>query len=55
MTQRKPTPSYTAEFRTRGVRLFKENRADYASDNTAYRALATQDSRPKGLNYKGDG
>jgi len=40
MTQRKHTPSYTAEFRTRGVRLFKENRADYASDNAAYRAIA---------------
>jgi len=40
MTQRKPTPSYTAEFRTRGVRLFKENRADYASDNAAYQAIA---------------
>jgi transposase len=40
MTQRKHTPSYTAEFRTRGVRLFNENRADYASDNAAYRAIA---------------
>jgi len=35
MTQRKHTPSCTAEFRTCGVRLFKENRADYASDNTS--------------------
>jgi transposase len=40
MTQRKPTPSYTAEFRARGVRLFNENRADYTSDNAAYRAIA---------------
>ena len=40
MTQRKPTPSYTAEFRARGVRLFKENRAEYASDNAAYLAIA---------------
>ena len=40
MTQRKHTPSYTAEFRTRGVRLFNENRTDYASDNAAYRAIA---------------
>ena len=40
MTQRKHTPSYTAEFRARGVRLFQENRADYASDNAAYRAIA---------------
>jgi transposase len=40
MTQRKHTPSCTAEFRARGVRLFKENRADNASDNAAYRAIA---------------
>ena len=40
MTHRKPTPTYTSEFRARGVRLFKENRADYASDNAAYRAIA---------------
>lgn len=36
MTQRKPTPKYTAEFRAGGARLFKENRADYASDYAAY-------------------
>ncbi len=42
MTQRKPTPTYTAEFRTRGVRLFKKNRADYASDNAAYRAISSK-------------
>ncbi len=42
MTQRKPTPTYTPEFRTRGIRLFKENRADYASDNAAYRAIASK-------------
>ncbi len=42
MTQRKPTPTYTAEFRARGVRLFKENRADYASDNAAYRAISSK-------------
>ena len=40
MTQRKQTPKYTAEFRARGVRFFKENRADYASDNAAYIAIA---------------
>ena len=40
MTEKKSTPSYTSEFRARGVRLFKENRADYASDNAAYRAIA---------------
>ena len=42
MTQRKPTPTYTPEFRTRGVRLFKENRTDYGSDNAAYRAIASK-------------
>ena len=42
MTQRKPTPTYTPEFRTRGVRLFKENRANYSSDNAAYRAIASK-------------
>jgi len=42
MTQRKHTPSYAAEFRMRGVRFFKENRADYASDNAAYRAIASK-------------
>ena len=40
VTPRKPTPFYTAEFRVRGVRLFNENRADYASDNAAYQAIA---------------
>ena len=42
MTERKPTPTYTPEFRARGVRLFKENRADYPSDNAAYRAIASK-------------
>ncbi len=37
MTQRKPTPAYTPESRVRGVRLFNENRANYASDNPAYK------------------
>ncbi len=42
MTQKKHTPTYTAEFRVRGVRLFKENRADYQSDNAAYKAIASK-------------
>ena len=42
MTQRKPTPTYTAEFRERGIRLFKENRSNYSSDNAAYRAIASK-------------
>ena len=40
MTKRRFTPAYPAELRERGVRLFRENRADYASDNAAYRAIA---------------
>ena len=40
MTEKKSTPSYTSEFRARGVRLFKEHRADYASDNAGYKAIA---------------
>jgi transposase-like protein len=46
MTQSKPTPTYTAEFRTRGVRLFIENRAEYASEFKPVRA--------SGLNDPGD-
>jgi len=42
MAQRKPTPTYTAEFRARGVRLCKENRANYSSDNAAYKAIASK-------------
>jgi transposase-like protein len=42
MTQRKPTPTYTAEFRERGIRLFKENRGNYSSDNAAYKAIASK-------------
>ena len=42
MTDKKPTPSYTAEFRARGVRLFHEHRSDYSSDSAAYRAIASK-------------
>jgi transposase len=42
MTQRKPTPTYTFEFRTRGIRLFKENRPNYPSNNAAYKAIASK-------------
>lgn len=34
------TPAYLAERRERGVRLFRENRGNYASDTGAYRAIA---------------
>ena len=40
--KKKPTPTYTAEFRERGVRLYHEHRPDYTSDNAAYRAIASK-------------
>lgn len=40
MTKRHYTPTYPAELRERGVRLFRDHRAEYASDNAAYRAIA---------------
>ena len=40
MTKKNPTPKYTSEFRERGVRLYREQRAEYASDNAAFRAIA---------------
>ena len=40
MTKKRSTPAYPAELRERGVRLFRENRADYSSDSAAYRAIA---------------
>ena len=42
MTERKPTPTYTAEFRERGIRLFRENRSNYSSDNAAYKAIGSK-------------
>lgn len=42
MDEKKHTPKYTAEFRERGVRLFREQRSDYTSDNAAYRAIASK-------------
>jgi len=40
MIKQRFTPAYPAELRERGVRLFRENRADYASDTAAYKAIA---------------
>lgn len=40
ITKRRFTPAYPAELRERGVRLFRENRADYTSDTAAHRAIA---------------
>jgi transposase len=42
MTKKNPHPKYTAEFRERGVRLFRDQRPDYASDNAAYKAIASK-------------
>lgn len=39
-SKKKPTPKYTAEFRERGVRLYRKHRTDYTNDNAAYRAIA---------------
>ena len=38
MSTKKPSPQYTAEFRARGVRLFREQRADHASEFKQVRA-----------------
>jgi len=42
MESKTQTPTYTAEFRERGGRLYREQRADYTSDNAAYRAIASK-------------
>ena len=42
MSTKKPSPQYTAEFRARGVRLFREQRGDHASDNAAYHSIASK-------------
>ena len=40
-SKKKHHPTYTPEFRERGVRLYREHRSDYTSDNAAYRVVAT--------------
>ena len=40
MEPKKFPPRYTFEFRERGVRLYREQRAEYGSDNAAYCAIA---------------
>lgn len=42
MSEKKPTPSYSAKFRERGIRLYREHRSEYTSDNKAYRAIASK-------------
>lgn len=39
MEKKKLPPKYTAEFRARCIRLYKDHRVDYASDNTAFNAI----------------
>lgn len=40
MSQKRYTPAYPVKLRERGVRLFRDHRGEYASDNAAYRAIA---------------
>ena len=40
MDKKKSSPKYTAEFRERGVHLFRQQRPEYDSDNAAYKAIA---------------
>ena len=40
MSKKTYTPTYSVEFRARAIQLFKDHRAEYASDNKAYRGIA---------------
>ena len=42
MSKQRYTPAYPAELRERGVRLVRENRASYASDTAACKAIARE-------------
>ena len=42
MSRRTYPPSYPVELRERGVRLFRNHRSEYTSDNAAYRAIAAK-------------
>ena len=41
-SNKKHIPTCAAEFRERGVRLYREHWSDYISDNAAYRAVASK-------------
>lgn len=41
-SKKKHTPTYAAGFHERGVRLYREQRSDFTSDNAAYRAVASK-------------
>lgn len=42
MESKTQTPKYTAAFRERGGRLYRERRADHTGDNAACRAIASK-------------
>lgn len=42
MTDKKHSPSYVAEFRARGVQLFRDHRSDCSSETVAHRAIASK-------------
>lgn len=42
MMKKTYTPKYSVEFRERGVRLYRENRSNYSSDNAAFRAIGSK-------------
>jgi len=44
MTKQRFTPAYPAELRERGVRLFRENRGDYASDSVTCHGIFPPDA-----------
>ena len=39
MSEKKHIPTYTAEFRERGVRLYREQRSEYSSEFKLVRAV----------------
>ena len=42
MSEKKKKPKYSSEFKERGVRLFTEQRGNYASDNAAYIGIGSK-------------
>ena len=48
---KKKSPKYTADFRERGVRLFREQRPEYDSDNAAHKAIASSSYANQQIHY----
>jgi hypothetical protein len=46
MESKKQTPKYTAEFRERGIRLYREQRPDYTSEFKQVRAAIKRSGGP---------